>query len=327
MTTTTKTAKRWNRVLTYGERYAMRAGISRDDATDIAQDAVCVLLQRKHKPTIDNMRLACRAILRHKRRSEYRQSLAYRPGMRFLIECPAKPERKGTPEYVTFVHGERPKGNNVTLERIDVFPKENKSIHVWKVVHAAKPHIPARLAYCVLRDMPLTTEQMERGYKLIRKVWRGYVRPEKRSGNSSVNEFIEYLETTGNSVDPRTKQIITMLANGYTRTEVALKIGVHVRMLRYILASLEKAYNERVTTTETVPVPAVRVECGPLPLVGRTHEASADQQFPEYTPDRAAYRVLWRAARHEARRRMRAERITAIVAECYAGYQNNGSGI
>lgn len=261
---TNGTREQWENMTAHATRYAVRVGIPADMAEDMAQNAALMLVRRNLTPDPENTRSAMRAVLRHFARAAHRQGMAYRPGMRYLVQTPDRPARPAEPARTEYVHGAeptRPARCTVTLDRIDVSADKGTSVQVWRVDYPARAGREARAGIRRLWNREPNERDIKRGYTLVRKVWRGYVRPTKHAGNSAINELFERLTVRGVKVHPKLSNIVKDMGNGYTRTEAATRAGITPQYAGRLLAELATHYAtdpEHVPTrtdTDTEPAP------------------------------------------------------------------------
>lgn len=244
----TATREQWENMTAHATRYAVRVGIPADMAEDMAQNAALLLIRRNMEPNPDNTRAALRAVLRHFSRAAHRQGMAYRPGMRYLVQTPDRPAREPEPARTEYVHGPepvRPKRCKVSYERLEVSADKGTSVQVWRVDYPARAGREARAGFRRLWEREPNERDVKRGYRLVRKVWRGYVRPTKHAGNSFINELFEYLTVKGITVHEKLPGIVRDMGNGMTRTEAAARAGMTPQHAGRLLAELATHYANR----------------------------------------------------------------------------------
>lgn len=340
---TTTNAANWADVTAHAVRYMVRAGLVRagrecgtgrvwrDDsaAHDAAQDAVALLVRRGGATDPDAVRAACRAVVRRERRRAFRESLAYRPGVRYVWEYPARPATSDRPARSELRFGPRPvaPGGTVTDLGARQTADRGASVHCWRVTYPARPGRPARGPRLSVRDYPPDADALARGVTLARRVWRGYVRPVRRAGDSAIRDALEYV---GSDVHPLLPRILRDVTRGYTRTEAATRARVTPQYVGQLLAQLGKRLSERGTIlphSDAIVYTRAR-PLAPVAVAGPSRPAPTTDPLPAYRPDAGAARVLWCAARSEARRRERAARLMDMCRAVAEGFQlSPGEGI
>lgn len=220
------------------------------NADDIASEAMVLILRRKRDRgeayVIDReaCRLAVVSAYRHAMRSLHRESMNLAaPAWYYRCLMPAVP---AVPETVVKHYGERPNvPKYCTVVKGKLVSRDNGTLQEWTVITPARP---ARPAYRSLRKRVPSDPSVI----VEKRICRGYARPDRPTGNSSIRETLEYAEVKGTSLDNRTGTVLRTLSNpsfkngkiDVSKNDVAKNMGVNVRTVQRIIAATEPFVRE-----------------------------------------------------------------------------------